>query len=94
MLIRCPVCQSKARIAASEQITNTTRYLYGQCLNINCSTTFRGLLEFSEIIKAPDTGSQPADKTKQPELCDDENQMDIFAQPMEFRPISEVITPR
>lgn len=90
MLIRCPLCQSKARIAASEQLTNTTRYIYGQCLNINCSSTFRGLLEVELIIKAPDNGSQPPSSAKQPELFSDPDQIQIFEEEVEYRPINEV----
>ncbi|BBN59311.1 ogr/Delta-like zinc finger family protein [Hydrogenovibrio marinus] len=90
MLIRCPLCHSKARIAASEQLTSSTRYIYIQCLNIRCSGTFRGYLEIQEIIKAPDTGSQPPDPTKQPELANNPDQMDIFGETTEYRLVSEV----
>lgn len=90
MLIRCPLCQSRARIAASEQLTDATRYIYGQCLNINCSATFKGHLSFELIIKAPDTGSQPPSITKQPELFNNPDQSQIFEEEVKLRPLSEV----
>jgi len=79
MLVRCPTCQSKSIIVASEQYTENTRVLYCQCKNINCSTTFKGHLTFQEIIKSPSQGSEPPDPVKQPELCKDPNQMDLLS---------------
>lgn len=78
MLVRCPECLSKARIAASEQITNNTRKLYCQCLNLNCSATFNASLSFDEIIRSPKQGSAKPDVTKQPELLANPNQMDLL----------------
>jgi hypothetical protein len=79
MLVRCPACLSKARIAASEQITSNTRSLYCQCLNLNCSSTFNATLEFGDIIRSPKQGSSQPDPTKQPDLLKDPNQMDLLA---------------
>ena len=53
MLIRCPICGTKSRIAASEQMCTNVRNLYCQCLNIECSATFRGVLDTSEVIRQP-----------------------------------------
>lgn len=78
MLMRCPTCQTKARIGASQQITSETRELYFQCLNLNCSTTFVAHLSVAHIIKSPKEGSEPLDKTKQPELAKDPRQHDIL----------------
>ncbi|WP_028864304.1 ogr/Delta-like zinc finger family protein [Psychromonas aquimarina] len=77
MLVRCPECLSKARIAASEQITSNTRSLYCQCLNLNCSATFNASLSFDKIIRSPKQGSEKPDFTKQPELVANANQMDL-----------------
>ena len=79
MLVRCPACLSKARIAASEQITNNTRTLYCQCLNLNCSATFNASLTFEGIIRSPKQGSTKPDPMKQPDLVKDPNQMDLLA---------------
>ncbi len=78
MLINCPTCRCKTRIAASEQISNETRRTYNQCLNINCGTTFTQLITLDKIIRSPKQGSSDPDPTKQPELCANPNQMDIF----------------
>ena len=78
MLVRCPECQSKARIAASDQWTQNTRRLYCQCLNINCSATFSATLEVDHIIKTPSQGSEPPDPEKQPELLKDPRQRDLM----------------
>lgn len=78
MLVRCPECLSKARIAASEQITNNTRTLYCQCLNLNCSSTFNASLTFGGIIRSPKQGSSKPDNTKQPDLVKDPNQLDLL----------------
>lgn len=79
MLVRCPACLSKARIAASEQITNNTRQLYCQCMNLNCSSTFNASLSFGEIIRSPKQGSSQPDHTKQPDLLAHPNQLDLLA---------------
>ena len=78
MLVRCPACLSKARIAASEQITANTRALYCQCLNLNCSSTFNATLSFDKIIRSPREGSSRPDFTKQPDLVKDPRQMDLL----------------
>jgi len=78
MLVRCPECLSKARIAASEQITSNTRSLYCQCLNLNCSVTFNATLSFEKIIRSPKQGSARPDFAKQPELSANTNQMDLM----------------
>ena len=77
MLVRCPQCLSKSRIAASEQITSNTRTLYCQCLNLNCSATFNATLSFEKIIRSPRQGSGKPDPTKQPDLVKYPDQMDL-----------------
>lgn len=74
MLVRCPSCQSKARIAASDQWTNNTRKLYCQCLNINCSVTFAASISLDYVIRSPEQGSEPPCPAKQPELLKDPRQ--------------------
>ena len=78
MLVRCPKCESKARIAASEQQCKTVRYLYCQCLNLNCSITFKGELTFLEYIRTPQQESKPPNKNLQPELTNDCDQLGLF----------------
>ncbi|WP_022940101.1 ogr/Delta-like zinc finger family protein [Psychromonas hadalis] len=78
MLIRCPSCLCKSRIAASEQLSNETRRTYNQCLNFNCGVTFTQLTSLEKIIRSPSQGSHPPDSTKQPELCLNPNQMDLL----------------
>lgn len=76
MLITCPVCESKARIATSRAMSKDTREAYCQCLNLNCGKVFTTLTTVSKIIDP--TGMKP-DPEIQPELCKgDINQMDIF----------------
>ncbi|WP_375751578.1 ogr/Delta-like zinc finger family protein [Vibrio sp. HN007] len=78
MLITCPICESKARIATSRAITKDTREAYCQCLNLNCGKAFTTLTTVNRIIEP--TGNKP-DPELQPELCKgDLNQMDIFTE--------------
>ncbi|MFS1963141.1 ogr/Delta-like zinc finger family protein [Vibrio lentus] len=76
MLITCPMCECKARIATSKAITNETREAYCQCLNLNCGTVFVTLTSVSKIVKP--SGSKPSLEL-QPELCKSEvEQVDMF----------------
>lgn len=78
MLITCPVCESKARIATSRAMSKETREAYCQCLNLNCGKAFTTLTTVSRIIEP--TGHKP-DPELQPELCKGNvDQMDIFSQ--------------
>ncbi|MBY8164453.1 Ogr/Delta-like zinc finger protein [Vibrio fluvialis] len=77
MLITCPICGSKARIATSKAMSNETREAYCQCLNLNCGRAFTTLTTVNRIIEP--TGAKP-DPELQPELCKgDVDQMDIFS---------------
>lgn len=77
MLITCPNCGSKSRIATSHIITNQTREAYNQCMNLNCSTVFVTHTTVHHIVEP--TGDKP-DPKLQPELCKgvDLQQIDIF----------------
>ncbi|MGL4225424.1 MAG: ogr/Delta-like zinc finger family protein [Vibrio sp.] len=77
MLITCPICESKSRIATSRAMSKETREAYCQCLNLNCGRVFMTLTTVSRIIEP--TGAKP-DPKLQPELCKTAvNQIDIFA---------------
>lgn len=78
MLVRCPKCQSKARIAASDQMCDTVRHLYCQCLNLGCGSRFKGELTFSEYIGTPEQNPTPPNPELQPELLKDHRQMDLL----------------
>lgn len=75
VLIQCPQCLSRARIATSKLITNETREVYCQCLNLNCSKTFVAHISFSHFTEP--TGRKP-DPELQPELCKDLKQLNMF----------------
>ncbi|WED29890.1 ogr/Delta-like zinc finger family protein [Vibrio sp. DW001] len=76
MLITCPICESKARIATSRAMSKDTREAYCQCLNLNCGKAFTTLTTVHRIIES--TGTKP-DPELQPDLCKgDVDQMDIF----------------
>ena len=79
MLITCPKCESKSRIATSKAITKETREAYCQCMNLNCGVIFVTYTSVCRIIES--TGQKP-DPTLQPELCklDNTNQTDMFEQ--------------
>lgn len=79
MLVRCPKCLSKARIAASDQMCDTVRHLYCQCMNMNCGTRFKGELTFLEYIGTPEEYPTPPNPTLQPELVKDRRQLDLLA---------------
>ena len=66
MLIKCPTCASKARIATSRDVSLETRELYCQCLNLNCGMAFVSHISFSHTIE--NTGQTPNPEL-QPELC-------------------------
>ena len=77
MLITCPKCESKARIATSKGITKETREAYCQCMNLNCGVIFITYTSVCRIIEP--TGQKPNPEL-QPELCksEDINQVDMF----------------
>ncbi|OCH26237.1 zinc-binding protein [Aliivibrio fischeri] len=77
MLITCPKCESKARIATSKAITKDTREAYCQCMNLNCGVIFVTYTSVCRIIEP--TGKKP-NPNLQPELCklEDVNQVDMF----------------
>lgn len=77
MLITCPKCESKARIATSKAITKETREAYCQCLNLNCGVIFVTYTSVCRIIEP--TGQKP-NPNLQPELCSSEDleQIDLF----------------
>ena len=75
MLITCPQCSTKARIATSRIISPETRELYCQCLNLNCGKILVAHICFSHFVEH--TGRKP-DPELQPELCKDRDQLDIF----------------
>ena len=75
MLITCPNCFTKARIATSRAISHETRELYCQCLNLNCGKSFVVHNSFSHFIES--TGKRP-DRELQPELRTNSDQLDIF----------------
>ncbi len=77
MLITCPKCESKARIATSKAITKETREAYCQCLNLNCGVIFVTYTSVCRIIQP--TGQKPNPEL-QPELCKlkDLEQIELF----------------
>ncbi|PMN48396.1 zinc-binding protein [Vibrio lentus] len=77
MLITCPVCECKSRIATSKAITNETREAYCQCLNLNCGIIFVTYTSVHKIIKPK--GGKPNPEL-QPELCrlEELEQIDMF----------------
>lgn len=76
MLVTCPKCGTKTRIATSRSISTETRELYCQCLNLNCGSVFVSHISFSHFIEP--NGKKP-DLALQPELCKgDADPMNIF----------------
>ncbi len=75
MLITCPICRSKARIATSREMSNETREAYCQCMNLNCGQAFTTLTTVNRIIEP--TGKKP-DPELQPELCKGNGQIGMF----------------
>lgn len=63
MKIVCPACAKKARIVQRKTLNKeeTIAHLYCQCLNIDCSATFRYCLSFDHYLNDPQrTASQLA----------------------------------
>lgn len=75
MLVVCPACSCKSRIATSKAITEGTREIYCQCLNLNCAKTFVLYLSFAHFTQPK--GTKPCAEL-QPELCKNLDQMDLF----------------
>lgn len=77
MLITCPKCESKARVATSRAMTKETREAYCQCLNLNCGVIFVTYTSVHRIIEP--TGQKPNSEL-QPELCrqEDLEQIELF----------------
>ena len=78
MRINCPKCRTKARIASSRQITNETREVYCQCLNLNCGATFFGLFSVEGVIRTPKQEIEPPSREIQPEFFKSENDAAMF----------------
>ncbi|MCW2395152.1 MULTISPECIES: ogr/Delta-like zinc finger family protein [unclassified Sphingobium] len=49
-IVRCPVCNERAMVRTSEEITPTLRQLYYLCSNFKCSMRWRAALQVEEII--------------------------------------------
>lgn len=75
MLASCPRCLTKSRVSSSHAISNETRELYCQCLNLNCGLTFVCFLSVARIIEQ--TGKKP-DPLIQPELIRNHGQLDLM----------------
>ncbi len=75
LLIECPHCHSKGKVVTSKRVVAGVRELYCQCANLNCSEVFVLHLSFSHYPKR--TGGKPNPEL-QPELCDDDSQVDMF----------------
>lgn len=74
-MVECPKCLSKGRIATSKRLSPGLRELYCQCMNLNCAEVFVLHLSLSHYPKR--TGGKP-NPDLQPELCNDDNQVDMF----------------
>lgn len=74
MLITCPKCESKARIATSRAMSKETREAYNQCMNLNCGAIFVTYTSVDRIVEP--TGNKP-DPELQPELCKSPNEEQI-----------------
>ncbi|NOI64712.1 zinc-binding protein [Vibrio sp. 99-8-1] len=59
MLITCPKCETKARIATSWAITKETHEAYCQCQNLSCGVIFVTYTSVHRIIE-PDGVSNEA----------------------------------
>lgn len=65
MIVTCPKCETKARVASSRVMTKEIREAYCQCLNLNCGAIFVAQLVATRIITP--TGEKPSPEM-QPEL--------------------------
>jgi hypothetical protein len=72
MLIECPSCNGKARIASTHKITPTVKHLYCQCKDaVFCGITFVESLSFSHVTNTRIAKEmQPAVEKDQMELFD------------------------
>lgn len=61
MRVYCPVCEAKAAITSTENISRGARKLYCVCLNAECAHSFAMLLSFAHTI-SPSALDLPAEK--------------------------------
>ncbi|MBE8578669.1 ogr/Delta-like zinc finger family protein [Vibrio sp. OPT18] len=80
MLITCPICECKSRIATSKPVTAEVREAYCQCINLNCGTLFVVFISVARIIEPKKTKPDPL---LQPELCKNPDQMDLLEPDMQ-----------
>lgn len=59
MLITCPICNAKARISSSKSMSEKTREIYCQCLNLNCASVFVSLISLSRMIRRTGRAANP-----------------------------------
>lgn len=64
-MFHCPFCKTGAHARTSRYLSENVKQRYNQCVNIECSATFRTLESIDGVIRSPATepvipASEPA----------------------------------
>ena len=54
-MFHCPFCKTSAHSRTSRYLSDNVKQRYHQCMNIECSATFRTLESIDGIIRSPVT---------------------------------------
>lgn len=54
-MFHCPFCKTSAHARTSRYLSESVKQRYHQCVNIECSATFRTLESVDGIIRSPAT---------------------------------------
>ena len=54
-MFHCSLCKTSAHYRASRYLSDNFKQRYHQCMNIECSATFRTLESIDGIIRSPAT---------------------------------------
>ncbi|WP_409242659.1 ogr/Delta-like zinc finger family protein [Enterobacter hormaechei] len=54
-MFHCPFCKTSAHSRTSRYLSDNAKQRYHQCMNIECSATFRTLESIDGVIRSPVT---------------------------------------
>lgn len=52
-MMKCPICRTVSHTRSSEYVTDTLKYVYYQCRNVECSCTFKTTEHVCKLISIP-----------------------------------------
>lgn len=67
-MFHCPFCKTSAHARTSRYLSDNVKQRYHQCVNIECSATFRTLESVDGVIRSPATEPAIPHPNRQPPL--------------------------